>query len=101
MAKVKYYVVWKGVVPGIYTSWATCKEQVEGEAGAKYKAFETEEEASEAYKKGYEHYLRTASSAKAVANLKPQTPIGQPIQPCLCVDAACSGNPGDMEYRGV
>ena len=35
MAKVKYYVVWKGVMPGIYTSWAACKEQVEGQAGAK------------------------------------------------------------------
>jgi ribonuclease HI len=101
MAKVKYYVVWKGVMPGIYTSWAACKEQVEGQAGAKYKSFDTQEEATNAFEKGYEHYLRTASSAKAVANLKPKVSIGQPIQPCLCVDAACSGNPGDMEYRGV
>lgn len=101
MVKVKYYVVWKGITPGIYTCWADCKAQVEGKAGAKYKSFDTKEEASIAYEKGYEHYLRSVSSPKAVANLKPQKAIGQPIQPCLCVDAACSGNPGDMEYRGV
>lgn len=101
MAKAKYYVVWKGITPGVYTSWAECKAQVEGQTGAKYKSFETQEEATEALKKGYEHYLRSASSAQAVAKLKPKAPIGKPLQTCLCVDAACSGNPGDMEYRGV
>ena len=29
MAKAKYYVVWKGFTPGVYTSWAECKAQVE------------------------------------------------------------------------
>ena len=67
MAKAKYYVVWKGITPGVYTSWAECKAQVEGQTGAKYKSFETQEEATEALKKGYEHYLRSASSAQAVA----------------------------------
>ena len=45
MAKNKHYVVWKGLNPGIYDNWADCKTQVEGQAGAKYKAFETREEA--------------------------------------------------------
>jgi ribonuclease HI len=26
---------------------------------------------------------------------------GQPVKEALCVDAACSGNPGILEYRGV
>ena len=51
--------------------------------------------------KGYTHYLKTASSAKAAANLAPKAPVGKPINESLAVDAACSGNPGDMEYRGV
>jgi len=27
--------------------------------------------------------------------------IGEPIADSICVDAACSGNPGVLEYRGV
>ena len=101
MAKNKYYVVWKGLNPGVYDNWAECKMQVEGQEGAKYKSFETREEAVEAFEKGYTHYLKTASSAKAAANLAPKAPVGKPINESLAVDAACSGNPGDMEYRGV
>ena len=29
MAKQKFYVVWKGKKPGIYTSWEECKKQIE------------------------------------------------------------------------
>ena len=36
-----------------------------------------------------------------MARLAPEAPIGNPINESLAVDAACSGNPGDMEYRGV
>lgn len=115
MAKNKYYVVWKGLTPGIYDNWAACKIQVEGQEGAKYKAFETRDEATEAFEKGYTHYLKSAPSPQEGAKGKsdPHTaylssvrnrstgPIGKPINESLCVDAACSGNPGDMEYRGV
>ena len=99
MAKAKYYVVWQGVVPGVYDNWAACKTQIDKQPGAKYKSFETREEAQEAFANGYESYLkprhRTPSSTAA------QTTVERPLGPCLCVDAACSGNPGDMEYRGV
>ena len=101
MAQKKHYVVWKGATPGIYDNWADCKAQVDGQEGAKYKSFETEEEAIVAYQKGYEHYLRASSSAKAAKSLQPQQPVGKPLNESLAVDAACSGNPGDMEYRGV
>jgi ribonuclease HI len=30
-----------------------------------------------------------------------QTVAGKPVLHSIAVDAACSGNPGDMEYRGV
>lgn len=101
MAKNKYYVVWKGLNPGIYDNWNECKAQVSGQGGAKYKSFTTREEAAEAFEKGYIHYLKAVSSPKAVAGLEPKAPIGKPINESLAVDAACSGNPGDMEYRGV
>jgi ribonuclease HI len=101
MAKNKFYVVWKGLNPGIYDNWAECKAQVDGQEGAKYKSFENREEAAKAFEAGYTHYLKTASSPKAVARLAPEAPIGNPINESLAVDAACSGNPGAMEYRGV
>lgn len=101
MAKKKYYVVWKGLRPGVYDNWNECKTQVEGQEGAKYKSFDTEGEAAEAFEKGYTHYLKNASSPKAAAGLAPKAPAEKPAGACLCVDAACSGNPGDMEYRGV
>ena len=44
MAK-KYYVVKKGVVPGIYKSWAECKPNIDGFSGAVFQGFQTLEEA--------------------------------------------------------
>ena len=48
MAK-KYYVVWAGRQPGIYTDWNSCKAQVDKFAGAKYKSFPTQAEAEQAF----------------------------------------------------
>ena len=41
----KYYAVKNGRIPGIYTSWDECKEQVNGFSGAVYKSFTIKEEA--------------------------------------------------------
>lgn len=49
MSKEKFYVVWSGVNPGIYTSWTDCQLQTKGYEGAKYKSFETREEAEKAF----------------------------------------------------
>lgn len=99
--KSKYYVVWKGEQPGIYLNWADCKAQVLGHPGAKYKAFDSEEAAKAAFEAGYTNYLQQVSSSKAIARWKPVEEVGNPIPESIAVDAACSGNPGDMEYRGV
>ena len=48
MAKQKFYVVWEGVTPGVYTSWTDCQLQIKGYEGAKYKSFDTREEAERA-----------------------------------------------------
>lgn len=96
MARQKYYVVWKGRKTGIFTSWAECEKQVKGFVGAQYKAFESEAEADAAYLAKYEEYLgKVSTSGKwKLASI-------QPILPSMCVDAACSGSPGRLEYRGV
>ena len=44
MAK-NFYAVKQGRIPGIYTSWEECKEQVHGYPDAAYKGFATREEA--------------------------------------------------------
>ena len=48
MAKQKFYVVWEGVTPGVYTSWTDCQLQIKGYEAAKYKSFDTREEAERA-----------------------------------------------------
>lgn len=111
MAKKKFYVVWNGVNPGIYENWTDCKLQVEGYEGAKYKSFESREAAVNAYEAGYFEYLKTAPPSTPSKD-KPQRADFSSIPPSggggasiiwnsISVDAACSGNPGDMEYRGV
>ncbi|MDH8701620.1 ribonuclease HI [Dysgonomonadaceae bacterium PH5-43] len=98
MSKRKWYVVWNGVNPGIYDTWNECKNQIEGFENAVYKSFETLEEARNAYNSNPREYIgkgKRQSAASSMAN------SGEIILDSLSVDAACSGNPGDMEYRGV
>jgi len=111
--KNKYYVVWHGVEPGVYRTWEQCQRQVKGFEGAVYKSFDTEAEATEAYHSPAHYYVRPHTRAAArptresVANPPHyRTDTVLPLPPevaadALAVDAACSGNPGPMEYRGV
>lgn len=92
MAKNKFYVVWNGRQVGIFSTWDSCKMQIEGFKGAQYKSFPDRESAEQAFKAGYQ---QSTVSQQPTAN-GPQ-PIGQSI----AVDAACSGNPGKMEFQGV
>ena len=100
MAKNKFYVVWKGLNPGVYDNWNACKMQVEGQDGAKYKSFETREEAYAAFEKDFKEFIKPASATRTMQKL-PVLNGGRPILDSIAVDAACSGNPGPMEYRGV
>jgi ribonuclease HI len=100
MPKNKFYVVWSGRKPGIYADWNSCKTQVDGVEGAKYKGFLTRELAEAAYNDDFEKYLKKDLNApKKIVCLDPR--IGTPIPDSLSVDAACKGNPGILEYRGV
>lgn len=47
--KPKYYVVWKGKKPGIYTTWNAAKRQIDGFGGAQYKSYLSKSEAEQAW----------------------------------------------------
>lgn len=97
--KKKYYVVWDGVTPGVYHSWAECQVQIKGYPNAKYKSYSSLADAHEAYASGYE---QPVSKSRKSNNKRDIDIIDLPIEKdSISVDAACSGNPGMMEYRGV
>lgn len=97
MPKQKYYVVWKGRQTGVFTDWASCQKLIAGFAGARYQSFPDRALAEEAFRNGPPKKLvdehRSEKNDGAVASA--------PELHSVCVDAACSGNPGDMEYRIV
>ncbi|PLX09190.1 MAG: ribonuclease H [Marinilabiliales bacterium] len=95
--KQKYYVVWRGIKPGIYKSWEDCKKQTAGYEGAQYKSFKNLEDAKHAYSKSYWEI----ANLKGKKNLLELNTIEKPILPSISVDAACAGNPGTLEFQGV
>ena len=100
MGKQKFYVVWDGVTPGIYTSWTECQLQVKGYDSAKYKSFDNWEEAERAFAASPYAYIGKNAKKKTTGPSTEMLPVAV-IENSLAVDAACSGNPGPMEYRGV
>jgi ribonuclease HI len=95
--KQKYYVVWEGNMPGIYNSWEECQDQIKGHPSAKYKAFESFGEAEFAFKRNYFEFVKKAAKSTTVKNQSKSDIVADSIS----VDAACSGNPGLMEYQCV
>ena len=113
MKKRKFYVVWEGFAPGIYDSWEECRQQIDGYPNAKYKSYSSQTEATEAFRGNDEnemYALRAIAGGMpepepeqpktAVEQLPLFRPVGYPTAG-IAVDAACAGNPGVMEYRGV
>lgn len=64
MADQKFYVVWEGHRPGIYTNWAETQRQIKGYKNAKFKSFKTRREAEMAF--------RDPSSVKSTPKKKKQ-----------------------------
>ena len=96
----KYYVVWNGRTKGVLTQWSNCKKSIDGFQGAQYKSFASKAEAEEAFSKNYEDY-KGKNTSKPLPNKALLAKAGKPLLTSISVDAACSGNPGLMEYRGV
>ena len=96
MPKAQYYVVWKGRKTGVFSSWKEASASVTGFPGAQYKSFPSLAAAQKALLGRYDDYKGKPGSQQQwlFAAVKP-------IMPSICVDAACSGSPGPLEYRGV
>lgn len=93
--KTKHYTVWKGRKPGVYNTWQECKEQTDGYEGARYKAFPTREAAEKALSEDYHDYIDLTGAGKT------KTAEGDWERNAIAVDASCTGNPGETEFRGV
>ena len=114
MASQKYYVVWRGYAPGVYDSWEEAEIQVSGYPDASYRSYKSQEDAVNAWREGFDKEGLLQEVAREMARLNKegtviefdekkhivQTPPPYIIH-SIAVDAACSGNPGPMEYRGV
>lgn len=99
----KYYVVWEGIDPGVYDNWEDAEEQVKNFPGAKYKSFKNREEAVAAFRGKPEEHM---GLLRGIAAYIPPVQVDLSTIPdidakSICVDAACSRNPGPVEYRGV
>lgn len=108
-SKKKFYVVWEGRNPGVYDDWSDAKEQIENYKGARYKSFGSSQEAAWAYREGilasevgelgsFMKRLRTQESMTAQGDWRR---IAEIDRSAWAVDAACSKNPGPIEYQGV
>lgn len=105
----KYYVVWKGHHPGIYNNWKDCEKEIKNFGGAQYKSFESKDEAETAYSQAPAFSMTAKSKQKESILYRNENGMmafkegytTYPIFDSLAVDAACSGNPGIMEYQGV
>ena len=94
--KPKFYVVWKGRRTGVFSSWEACAAQVQGFTGAQYKSFTSRLAAEQAFRGKYAaHVGKPVSSGEWLFAPNP------PVADSVVVDAACSGSPGRLEYRGV
>lgn len=95
-------MIWEGYATGVFDSWEECELHTKGYPGAKYKSFSSQEEAVAAYRGDPADQMEILT---AIASHKPETTdyASHPeIQlDALAVDAACSKNPGPVEYQGV
>lgn len=94
-------MVWQGTEPGVCDSWAECEARVKGYPGARYKSYETQEEAVRAFRAGDDAGDVLRAIARGPAMRVNYEAFPEIVADSIAVDGACSGNPGVMEYRGV
>lgn len=101
MAK-KFYVVWQGRQTGIFTDWDTCKKQVDGFAGAKYKSFKTQAEAEAAFagtkaptsNRSAGTAAKKKVSKQGVKTYTADEIAAMPLNTKIFTDGGCDPNPG-------
>ena len=94
----KFYVVRKWKKIWIFDSRDECKESVNGYSDAKYKWFSSLEDAKIALKEWWERYYEVRKTEKKDVVKNEDIPF---FAESIAVDAACSGNPWEMEYRWI
>lgn len=94
----KFYVVRKWKKIWIFNSRNECKESVNGYSDAKYKWFSSKEDAEIALNEWWEKHYEVKKVTKKVESKNEDIPF---FAESIAVDAACSGNPGEMEYRWI
>ena len=105
--KPKFYAVWHGNPPGLYTNWADCQKAINGISGAQYKSYPSRAAAQRALDGSYKAAVEAGkkqsgrSRSKSELSAAERARIGEPNLYSIAVDAASSGNPGRMEYQGV
>ncbi len=102
----KYYVVWKGIKPGVYGSWPEAKSQTDGRADAQFMGFPSQAEAEAAYQSTYTKALTRRSlnkspssapmSSKRSSSVRSSAPSAtiKTADVNIYCDGACSPNPG-------
>lgn len=101
-AKQKYYVVWAGWNTGVFDNWEDAQQQISGFKGARFKSFDSQEAAINAYRGDPSEYIGIIKKIFT----HPAAPVNYEAMPGIrldawSVDGACSRNPGPMEYRCV
>jgi ribonuclease HI len=93
MPPKKFYAVWAGYKPGIYTTWTEAEKQVKGYPKAGYQSFSTRPLAEQAFAKG------TASPSTPAFQDKSSAPpsithVTATADVDIFCDGACNPNPG-------
>ena len=100
----KFYAVFVGRVPGVYTNWDEAQAQVENFPGAKYRSYDSCEDATLAFRRygeaaDVEIFRRMAQHRPMVINYAQFPEIRLDA---IAVDGACNRNPGgDVEKQRV
>ena len=94
-------MIWQGHKTGVFESWNVCKKLIKDFSGAQYKSFSSLKLAEDAFKGNYFDYVGKKDDSKNTISKADLKKIGLPNYNSISVDAASSGNPGIMEYRGV
>lgn len=94
----KFYVVRKWKKIWLFNSWDECKDSVNWFSDAKYKWFCRKEDAETALQEWWEKYYEVKKFDRKKIMNDEDIPF---FAESIAVDAACSGNPGEMEYRWI
>lgn len=97
--KQKYYTVWIGRRPGVYTTWDECKQQIHQFDGAVYKGFYSLNEAQDAFLSSSEKFIGKGENETLPLNLSKTS--NHPQESSVCVDGAWNTKTNAMEYQGV